>query len=105
MVVVGSVEIFFDVQNIPSGDFTISLLLDRKRYTGRNHFPPQKKKNSEGCRKWIRETVVFFSRCTNCKAVTSSSSGLGSSNLIRGPNGHKSKIFKRNVPYGVCTED
>lgn len=60
MVVVGSVGIFFDVQNIPSGDFTISLLLDRKRYTGRNHFPPQKKKNSEGCRKWIRETVVFF---------------------------------------------
>lgn len=44
MVVVGSVGIFFDVQNIPSGDFTISLLLDRKRYTGRNHFPPQKKK-------------------------------------------------------------
>lgn len=35
---------FFDVQNIPSGDFTISLLLDRKRYTGRNHFPPQKKR-------------------------------------------------------------
>ena len=30
MVVVGSVGIFFDVQNIPSGDFTISLLLDRK---------------------------------------------------------------------------
>ena len=92
MVVVGSVEIFFDVQNIPSGDFTISLLLDRKRYTGRNHFPPNNK-NSEGWRKWIRETVVFFSRCINCKAVTSSSSGLGSSNLIRGLNGHKSKIL------------
>lgn len=91
--VVGSAGIFFDVQNIPSGDFIISLLLDRKRYTGRNHFPPQKKKNSEGWRKWIRITVVFFSRCTNCKAVTSSSSGLGSSNLIQGPNGHKSKIL------------